>query len=72
MAGKHMGTAAYVDGLTHPAKGPYSKEAIAWREGVTGNPASNPHPEGTPAHDAYDAGAAANNYHEAAPGGSTS
>jgi hypothetical protein len=71
MAGKHVGSAAYSDDLSHPPAYPGRLENRAWMEGVTGNPDSNPHTSGTPAATAYTAGSEANSYHEAAPGGST-
>lgn len=57
MAGKHVGSAAFVSGLTHPAPYPAGKENKAFAEGYNGNPVANPHTSGTPAYTAYEAGA---------------
>lgn len=66
MAGKHYGTAAYTSANTHPPAFPGDKENKAFAEGFIGVPAANPHPVGTPAHNAYDAGDASSSAEEAA------
>jgi len=66
MAGKHVGSDAYVAALTHPPAFPGSRVNRAWKEGLEGNPAVNPHASGTPESNAYIAGAAALTNHEAA------
>ncbi len=66
MAGKHVGNDVYVDALTHRPAYPGSHLNLAWREGREGNPATNPHPTGTPLYNAYEAGKNATSNHEVA------
>jgi len=59
MAGKHAGSADYVAALSHAQANPFSKENKAFAEGMADKGRNNPHPAGTPASNAWLAGAAA-------------